>query len=53
MNKEHKCKINFELGCGNACCKYCLGIDECDWACHGNPESCGLTKDTDSDQQWE
>lgn len=53
--KEVKCKNNVELGCGDTCCKYCLGANECKYACKGRPDECGMAKEKifDDDQEWD
>ena len=41
---DYKCRNNVELGCGDTCCKFCLGASECKYACQGRPDECGLSE---------
>ena len=47
MVNKYKCKTNVELGCGDTCCKFCLGANECKYACTGRPDECRMSKGTD------
>jgi hypothetical protein len=40
---KYECRTNAMEECGNACCYYCTGKENCDWACLCNPENCGLS----------
>jgi hypothetical protein len=43
--KEHqyKCKVDTNRQCADTCCKTCFGASDCDWACEGDPSSCGIS----------
>ncbi len=53
--KEVKCQNNVELGCGDTCCLFCIGANECKYACTGRPDECGMAKKKvfDKDQEWD
>jgi hypothetical protein len=39
---QYKCKVETNRQCADSCCKYCFGATDCDWACEGDPSSCGI-----------
>ena len=41
---DYKCRNNVELGCGDTCCRFCIGANECKYACQGRPDECGLSE---------
>lgn len=47
----YKCKVNPLDACGDTCCKFCLGANDCMWACGGNPAECGQS--FEAEQNWD
>lgn len=39
----YRCKTNAIKECGDTCCLNCIGKHDCDYACEGNPENCGMS----------
>lgn len=38
----YKCRTNTIKECGDMCCMFCLGANECKYACKGDPSNCGM-----------
>jgi hypothetical protein len=45
--KAYRCSINAGP-CQDTCCRDCQGQLECKYVCHGNPESCGNSKEIEA-----
>jgi hypothetical protein len=43
MQYKYECLATPFEECENTCCKFCLGINECQWSCDGDPEACRLS----------
>lgn len=50
---DYKCRNNVELGCGDTCCRFCIGATECKYACQGRPDECGLSEETNMNKESE